>query len=203
MGGHCAVGKAEEDYLGGVALVPTPGEVPGEGVRADGVLAEGVAHHVEVVDAHVGEEHIGLGDVVRAGRVGPIDVERDIELADWANEVLGEQAASRARQAVEPVVLGDHVRDAGSGAGVDYAPGRLVIVAEGLFPEQVQASGKSLHGDFFVGGRRRHVEDEVGLHSVEGLAEVVVYPVGGKAEVVYSALAVLREGFDAGDHVDI
>ena len=64
----------------GVALVPAPGQVPGQGVGADGIFVEGVAHHVEVVDAHVGEKHIGLGDVVGAGGVSPVDVERDVEL---------------------------------------------------------------------------------------------------------------------------
>ena len=123
-------------------------------------------------------------------------------MADRTDEVLDQQAASRARQAVEAVILGDHVRDTGLGAGFDYAPGCLVIVAQGLFSEQVQAGGKSLHGDFFVDSWRGYVEDEVGLHCFEGLAEVVVYPVGGKAEVVYGTLAVGREGFNAGDDID-
>ena len=51
-------------------------------------------------------------------------------------------------------------------------------------------------------GWRRHVEDEVGLHGVEGLAEVVVHPVSGKVVVGCRALAVGREGFDAGNHID-
>ena len=72
-----------------------------------------------------------------ARRVGPIDVERDIELADWTDEVFGEQAPGRARQAVESVVLGDHVRDAGLGASFHHAPGGLVLVAKGLLSEQV------------------------------------------------------------------
>ena len=49
---------------------------------------------------------------------------------------------------------------------------------------------------------RGYVEHEVGLHGVEGLAEVVVHPVGGKVVVVYGALAIGREGLDAGDHLD-
>ncbi len=106
---------------------------------------------------------MGLGDIVRTGRVGPVDVERDVELADGADQIFGEQAAGGARQAGEAVVLGDHVFDAGLLAGGDHALGGLVVVAQGLLAEQVQTGGEGLHGDFFVDGRRGYVEDKVGL----------------------------------------
>ena len=94
------------------------------------------------------------------------------------------------------------MRDVGLGAGLHYAPGGLVIVAEGLFSEQVQAGGKSLHGDFFVDGWWGYVEDEGGLYGVESLAEVVVYPVGGKAVVGCRALAVGLKRLDASCYFD-
>ena len=67
----------------------------------------------------------------------------------------------------------------------------------------MQARGKGLHGDVFVDGWRRHVEDEVGLHSREGRAEIAVDGTLGECALCDRALAVLRTRLDAGDHVDI
>ena len=52
-------------------------------------------------------------------------------------------------------------------------------------------------------GRRRYVEDEVGLHGRESCAKIAVDGMLSECTLCDRALAVLRARLDAGDHVDI
>ena len=164
MCGDNAVFKFEDDNLAGIALMPAPGQIPGDGVCADGIDIEGIAHHVKVVDAHVGEKHIGFRHIVAARVVCPIDIKRYVELRHVANMSGFEQAPRGAGQFIKAVVLRDHVFDTRFFARFNDAFGGFKIIAQGFFAQQVEARIKGFHRDGFVNSGWGDIYDKVGFY---------------------------------------
>ena len=202
MRGDDPVFKLKNDHLARVAPMPAPGQIPSDGVRADRIRIEGIAHHVKVVDAHVREEHVRLGHVMATRIVRPIHIERDVELRHVANALALEQPPGRARQGIEAIVLRDHVFDTRFFARFNHALGRLKIIAQGLFAQEVEARIKGFHRNGFVNRGRRDIHRKIGLHGCGGFAEVRVDAIRRYAAFFNRTGFVFIRGFDIRDQFD-
>ena len=85
--------------------MPTPGRIPRMGEHVDRVAVKDVAHEVEVVNAHVFDEHERLRDVMAAGAICPIHEEGNNNLFGFADDSFVNETAGGAGHLAEAVVL--------------------------------------------------------------------------------------------------